>query len=78
MPEDVALVAFDDFEWADLFAPRLTVIAQPTKQLGERGVELLLSRLATRTSRRAQSARSDVRAPRLVRVWAAADAEVGA
>jgi LacI family transcriptional regulator len=45
VPEDIALVAFDDFEWADLFAPRLTVIAQPTVLLGERGVELLLSRL---------------------------------
>ncbi len=45
VPEDIALVAFDDFEWADLFSPRLTVIAQPTKPLGERGVELLVSRL---------------------------------
>ena len=45
VPGDIALVAFDDFEWADLFAPRLTVIAQPTARLGERAVELLLSRL---------------------------------
>jgi LacI family transcriptional regulator len=45
VPDDVALVAFDDFEWADLFAPRLTVVRQPTAQLGERAVELLLSRL---------------------------------
>jgi LacI family transcriptional regulator len=45
VPGDVALVAFDDFEWADLFAPRLTVVAQPTAQLGERAVQLLLSRL---------------------------------
>lgn len=45
VPEDIALVAFDDFEWADLFAPRLTVIRQPTTELGARAVELLLSRL---------------------------------
>jgi LacI family transcriptional regulator len=45
VPGDIALVAFDDFEWADLFSPRLTVIAQPTAQLGERAVALLLSRL---------------------------------
>ncbi len=45
MPDDIALVAFDDFEWADLFAPRLTVIRQPTTELGSRAVELLLSRL---------------------------------
>ena len=45
VPDDIALVAFDDFEWADLFAPRLTVIRQPTTELGARAVELLLSRL---------------------------------
>ena len=45
VPDDIALVAFDDFEWADLFAPRLTVIRQPTTELGSRAVELLLSRL---------------------------------
>src|SRR3954471_11815418 len=45
VPEDLALVAFDDFEWADLFHPRLTVIRQPTTELGSRAVELLLSRL---------------------------------
>lgn len=45
VPEDLALVAFDDFEWADLFAPRLTVIRQPTAELGARAVELLLGRL---------------------------------
>ena len=38
-------IAFDDFEWADLFSPRLTVIRQPTTELGSRAVELLLSRL---------------------------------
>src|SRR3954470_3212106 len=45
VPDDLALVAFDDFEWADLFAARLTVIRQPTTELGSRAVELLLSRL---------------------------------
>ena len=45
VPEDVALVAFDDFDWADLLAPRLTVVAQPTGELGRRAVELLLARL---------------------------------
>ena len=27
-PEDVALVAYDDFEWSDLFSPGLTAAAQ--------------------------------------------------
>ncbi len=46
VPHDVALVAYDDFEWAEYFTPRLTVIAQRTREIGERAVELLLSRIA--------------------------------
>jgi LacI family transcriptional regulator len=46
IPDDLALVAFDDFEWADLFHPRLTVIAQPTQKMGEQALQLVLSRLA--------------------------------
>ena len=45
IPRDVALVAYDDFEWADLFHPRLTVIAQPTTQIGEHAVDLAVSRI---------------------------------
>lgn len=45
VPRDIALVAFDDFEWSDLFHPRLTVIAQPTNAIGAEAVRLLLSRL---------------------------------
>jgi LacI family transcriptional regulator len=45
VPRDIALAAFDDFEWSDLFQPRLTVIAQPTRDIGAKAVELLLSRL---------------------------------
>jgi LacI family transcriptional regulator len=45
VPGDIALVAFDDFEWAGLFSPRLTTIAQPTAELGRRAVQLLLERL---------------------------------
>jgi LacI family transcriptional regulator len=45
IPDDVALVAFDDFEWSDLFHPRLTVIAQPTAEIGAEAVRLLLARI---------------------------------
>lgn len=45
VPRDVALVAYDDFDWADLFHPRLTVIAQPTTQIGESAVNLVMSRI---------------------------------
>jgi LacI family transcriptional regulator len=46
VPGDMALVAFDDFEWADLFHPRLTTIAQANTQIGEQSVTMLISRLA--------------------------------
>jgi LacI family transcriptional regulator len=42
VPRDIALVAFDDFPWADLFAPRLTVVAQPFDRIGREAVRLLL------------------------------------
>ncbi|MDI2030146.1 LacI family DNA-binding transcriptional regulator [Saccharopolyspora sp. TS4A08] len=45
VPDDVALVAFDDFPWADLFAPRLTAIAQPSREVGAEALRLLLDRL---------------------------------
>jgi LacI family transcriptional regulator len=45
VPRDIALVAFDDFEWSDAFEPRLTVIAQPTYEIGKHAVDLLLARL---------------------------------
>lgn len=45
VPDDLALVCFDDFEWADLFQPRLTAVAQDIDEMGRSAVELLLSRI---------------------------------
>lgn len=45
LPDDVALVGFDDFEWADLFSPRLTTMAQPQAGIGAEAVRLLLGRM---------------------------------
>lgn len=45
IPEHLALVCFDDFEWADLFHPGLTAIAQPTHTMGVQAADLILSRL---------------------------------
>jgi LacI family transcriptional regulator len=46
VPEDIALCCFDDFAWADLFSPRLTAIAQPSRDIGAQAVQVLLDRLA--------------------------------
>ncbi|MDO5627912.1 MAG: LacI family DNA-binding transcriptional regulator [Mobilicoccus sp.] len=46
IPEDIALVCFDDPPWGDLLEPGLTAIAQPTFAMGARAVQLLTRRLA--------------------------------
>ena len=49
VPRDLAVVSFDDFEWADLFHPRLTVVAQPVQAMGRQAVAMMLSRLRDRS-----------------------------
>jgi LacI family transcriptional regulator len=46
VPSQMALVGFDDFDWADYFSPRLTVVAQPLEELGARSVQLLMKRIS--------------------------------
>ncbi|BDD84111.1 LacI family transcriptional regulator [Tsukamurella pulmonis] len=45
VPDDVALVAYDDFEWSDLFSPGLTAAAQDVEAIGRRCVDLLVDRI---------------------------------
>jgi LacI family transcriptional regulator len=45
IPSDVAFVCYDDFEWSDLFEPRLTAAAQDVETIGATAVELLLGRM---------------------------------
>ena len=45
VPTDIALVAFDDFDWADVFSPHLTAIGQPIEAIAERAVSMLLERI---------------------------------
>jgi signal transduction histidine kinase/DNA-binding LacI/PurR family transcriptional regulator/CheY-like chemotaxis protein len=49
VPEDIAIVGFDDDDHARSNSPPLTTVAQPIERLGERAAELLLERLAGRT-----------------------------
>lgn len=50
VPEDMALAAFDDFEWADLFQPRITTIVQPCRDIGTKAVQLLIERIKNPTA----------------------------
>ena len=43
IPRDIGVVGFDDSPAADLMRPRLTVVAQPTYEIGRVAGELLLA-----------------------------------
>ncbi len=45
IPDDVALVCFDDFELASIIYPFLTVMAQPVRTYGVQAAQLLIDRL---------------------------------
>ena len=46
VPDDIAIVGFDDTPWANELMPPLTVVSQPTYELGQTATQLLLNRLA--------------------------------
>jgi LacI family transcriptional regulator len=46
IPEDIAVVGFDDASWATAFQPPLTVVTQPTYEIGSTAADLLLRRIA--------------------------------
>ncbi len=53
IPDEIALVTFDETTWADLVQPAITLISQPTYEMGRAAAELLLQRIAdpTRSTR---------------------------
>jgi LacI family transcriptional regulator len=51
LPRDVSLVAFDDVPWMEMVEPGITVVAQPTHEMGRRAAGLLLRRAADPTCR---------------------------
>lgn len=53
IPDDIALVSFDNPTWAKLVEPALTVIEQPTYEIGCTAAELLIKRIQdpTRSNR---------------------------
>ena len=42
VPNDMRVVGFDDAPWAKLLQPSLSVVAQPTYEIGRRSAELLI------------------------------------
>ena len=52
VPDDVALVCFDDIEYASRLNPFLTVMEQPAEAFGTMGTQLLIDRIEGRGSER--------------------------
>lgn len=62
IPQEMAVVGFDDMDWAPILTPPLTAVAQPSYDLGRTAGTLLLERLETGGGR----PRTVVLPPRLV------------
>jgi LacI family transcriptional regulator len=48
VPQDVSVVGFDDIQSAAYSTPSLTTVRQPLHEMGKRGAEVLLDRIANR------------------------------
>lgn len=49
IPQDIALVGFDETSWSELVQPPMTLVAQPTTEIGRTATELLRQRIADPT-----------------------------
>jgi LacI family transcriptional regulator len=52
VPQDIALIGFDDTPIASMVEPALTTVRQPIERMGSMAVELLLDRLTSPSSDR--------------------------
>lgn len=46
MPEDISLIGFDNLSFARACSPALTIVVQPTAEIGQRAAEMLLKHLS--------------------------------
>ena len=45
IPEELSIIGFDNEEFAKASIPRLSIVTQPTKEIGTEAAELMLKRL---------------------------------
>ena len=46
-PEDISMLGFDDLILSHVVSPKMCMIAQPMREMGEKAVELLLNRITS-------------------------------
>lgn len=66
VPEDLAIVGYDDLEWASVSSVPLTTVSQPRNGLGRTAVDMIMDLLA-RTNARVPTSNHVVLRPTLVR-----------
>jgi LacI family transcriptional regulator len=54
VPQDVAVIGFDELPWMSLMAPPLTVVSQPAYEMGAQAAGVLISRLTGEQAEPAQ------------------------
>ena len=50
IPDQIALIGFDDYMWTGITNPPLSTIKQPTVELGETAADILIKRIADRNA----------------------------
>jgi LacI family transcriptional regulator len=45
VPDALAIIGFDDYKWASITNPPLSVVKQPSRRIGEKASELLIRRI---------------------------------
>lgn len=44
-PEDISVIGYNNYEWHDVYHPKMTTVAQPAFLMGARAAELLIQRI---------------------------------
>jgi DNA-binding LacI/PurR family transcriptional regulator len=52
IPDDIAVIGFDDSDWAQILEPPLTLISQPVYDLGETAAEMLIKNIENDNSKK--------------------------
>jgi LacI family transcriptional regulator len=52
VPQDMAVVAYDDLDFGDVLQPKMTVVAQPISEIASKAVDFLISRITGKAKAR--------------------------
>ncbi len=44
-PEDISVIGYDNYEWHDVYHPKMTTVSQPTYLMGARAADMLIRRI---------------------------------